>query len=144
MLVDLVFALVVALVLTLILVPLARLRSPRTGDSTTAGFIFLLLLLFAFSWAGGLWMMPFGPTLFGVSWLPFVLAGLILALILAAVLPRDEPPPPRASHFEKRDAKAPPPETPRQTEASVWAAFGVAFFAAVLLMAVAITAAYIA
>jgi len=33
---------------------------------------------------GGIWITPFGPLLWGITWLPFLLSGLIVALIFAA------------------------------------------------------------
>jgi hypothetical protein len=80
------FALVIALVLTLILVPLMGWRRPGyEADWSTAVFVFLLLFLFA--WAGGVWLTPFGPTLFNVYWLPFVVVALAYALLLLAAAP---------------------------------------------------------
>ncbi|HEU4522490.1 MAG TPA: hypothetical protein VFT12_10830, partial [Thermoanaerobaculia bacterium] len=49
--------------------------------------------LFAFSvlliaiWAGGLWMRPFGPMAFGVPWLPFLVIGLSVVLLIATAAP---------------------------------------------------------
>jgi len=48
------------------------------------------LVVFLFSWGGGLWITPFGPTGYGVSWLPFVMMGLVAALLLSAATPRLE------------------------------------------------------
>jgi hypothetical protein len=43
------------------------------------------------AWAGGLWITPFGPTWFGISWLPFLMIAFFLALLLAAATPTQRP-----------------------------------------------------
>jgi len=52
-----------------------RLRNGRALSET-------LMVLFPATWAGGIWLQPFGPQVWGVPWLPFLLTGVILALIL--------------------------------------------------------------
>jgi len=42
------------------------------------------------SWAGGIWLTPFGPSIWGTYWLPFLIVGLIFALFLAAIPPSRE------------------------------------------------------
>jgi hypothetical protein len=55
--------------------------------------IWLFLFIFLITWAGGIWMIPIGPILYGVRWLPFVLVGLIAVLLFVALshnrLPKD-------------------------------------------------------
>lgn len=80
-LIDLLFAFVVALLFFLIFSVL--IRGHRTGSTL---LVFFLVLLFA-TWAGGVWLSPIGPPLWGVSWLSFILVGLFVALILAALIP---------------------------------------------------------
>lgn len=46
-----------------------------------------LLVLFLFVWAGGVWVTPFGPEAGGIYWLPYVVVGLLAALVLAAATP---------------------------------------------------------
>ncbi|MFW6365262.1 MAG: hypothetical protein ACOC2H_02170 [Spirochaetota bacterium] len=82
---DILFAILIALLLAVLFS-----RSGRTGPwmwpwgGLWAGFITFFLVIFLASWAGGLWMTPFGPVLFGVYWLPFLLVGTFVALILGA------------------------------------------------------------
>ncbi len=55
------------------------------------GWLFLAFIFFVVflpTWAGGLWLKPFGPRLGGASVLGYVLVGVAVALILAAILPR--------------------------------------------------------
>lgn len=63
-------------------------RSYRPGDKELAtGLLFFFTVLFLATWAGGLWLAPFGPTIWGVSWVGFLIVGLVVALLLAAVAP---------------------------------------------------------
>jgi hypothetical protein len=55
-------------------------------DSGTRVLIFFGIL-FLTTWAGGIWVTPFGPILFDVPWLSFLLVGLFIALILTAISP---------------------------------------------------------
>lgn len=83
-LVDLLFAFVIALLLTSLLVPLGGFRRRTAGETGAGILLFLFCALFFTTWAGGLWVAPFGPTLLGRSWLPFLLVGGFVALLLAA------------------------------------------------------------
>ncbi|MGD2111096.1 MAG: hypothetical protein PVI86_17095 [Phycisphaerae bacterium] len=83
---DFLFALIVAFLIFLVFFRGFRRVGPFGGVVW-----FFLIVLFA-SWAGGVWIRPVGPTLWGVYWLPFVIVGLVVALLLAASAP---PPPMR-------------------------------------------------
>jgi hypothetical protein len=48
-------------------------------------------VIFLGTWAGGVWITPIGPSLWGIKWLPFFLAGLLLALLLAGHVPPHPP-----------------------------------------------------
>ncbi|MFP4563184.1 MAG: hypothetical protein ACLFRY_07710 [Spirochaetia bacterium] len=93
-LVDFLFAAVFAVLLTLIFSTLFRRKGPWSR-----GLVFFLVVFLA-GWAGGVWLLPFGPTLFGISWLPFLIAGLFVALILAAALPPQMPEQPSEKKIE--------------------------------------------
>jgi len=80
-LVDFLFALVIGFLLTVLFSLLFDSRGP--WDTM---WVFLLLVVLG-TWVGGLWIVPFGPVLFEVSWIPFVLAGLMFALLLSAAAP---------------------------------------------------------
>jgi len=51
-------------------------------------FFWFFFIIFLFCWGGGIWITPFGPTGWGVSWLPIVCLGIFMALLLTAVTPR--------------------------------------------------------
>ncbi len=81
---DLLFALILAIVLTAILAGPARWRHPATAETSGATALFLFVLLFLVIWVGGLWLAPFGPPLWGGYWAPFVAVAIVLGLILLA------------------------------------------------------------
>jgi len=73
--------LVTALVIAGTLSYLFACNLKRRG--TRSGFFWFFLLIFMITWAGGLWLMPFGPTLLGIHWLPFITAGLADAVVVS-------------------------------------------------------------
>ena len=89
------FALAIALILALIFG--AGFGRHRWG----ADLLIFFLLLFLFTWAGGLWITPFGPAFWGVPFFSFLLVGLLFALLLAAVIPAAGEIPARGSAAEK-------------------------------------------
>ena len=83
--VDMLFALVIALVLTGLFAML--FRGMRMGN----GLLLFLLILFLATWTGGLWIGPFGPTLLNVYWLPFLLVGLLITLLMIVFIAPEPP-----------------------------------------------------
>ena len=51
-------------------------------------FLWFFLVVFLFAWAGGIWLMPFGPRWHGIVWLPIIFMGILGTLLLAAASPR--------------------------------------------------------
>lgn len=131
--VELLFAFLVALVLALLLIPLTSSHRPREGKAGAGVVLFLFLILFFATWAGGLWLTPIGPPLWGVYWLPFVLVGLFVALVLAATAE-----PSRRDHLRRREI----PTQGAEAEATEAAAFGVMFWLLLIALLAAIIAAY--
>jgi hypothetical protein len=67
------------------------------------GIFFLLLLLL--TWAGGLWLAPIGPPVWGSPWLSFLLVGFLLVLLFAALTPPyRQPRNPRKVEQERQQA----------------------------------------
>jgi hypothetical protein len=85
--VELVIAGVVALFFSAILVFLLGWERPGASGGAWPTFIFLFFVLLAATWVGGIWITPFGSVIWHAYWLPFVMVGLVLALLLLAVLP---------------------------------------------------------
>jgi hypothetical protein len=101
---DFVFALIVALLLVVIFAVIFDIRPP--GFGVAAFFV----IVFLASWAGGIWLTPPGPVNWGSYWLPFLLVGVMVALLMAAV----RTPPPEESSIELVDR--------RKRKARRWAA----------------------
>jgi hypothetical protein len=78
-LVEALFALAVALFLTVVFAVIGRqAKSPRR-------VITFALLVFLAAWAGGIWITPVGPTILGIYWLSVFAVGLIFALVLEGI-----------------------------------------------------------
>ncbi len=114
---DLLTALIIA---TLILLPFYFLG--RIGP--WSGWLWFALILFLFTWAGGVWVGPYGPTAWGFTWLPFLWFGLIFAFLIAAAVP---PRPPRT----RREAIA---QAQARREAEATTAITLDFFFWILLV----------
>jgi hypothetical protein len=82
---ELLTALVIALMVNLGLVLISRRDGRRTG------VVYLFLIIFLATWAGGAWIRPFGPPIGHVHWLGFLIIGLFVALLLALFLPQRPP-----------------------------------------------------
>jgi len=70
-------SIIIALVFSAIFAWIIRRQGPRGGF-----FWFFLIILLA-TWAGGIWIEPIGPVLWGVYWLPFLFIAFIFSLILS-------------------------------------------------------------
>jgi MFS family permease len=117
--VEMLFALAIALLFTVIFTGLSRrARSKRRLT------IFFSVIFFA-AWAGGVWIAPVGPTLLGVYWLSFFIAGLIFALVMEAISALS--PPAQSSDTKKRE---------EDIEVEMGIFFWVLFFAFVVLIVV--------
>lgn len=63
------------------------------------------IVIFLSTWAGGIWLYPFGPYLWGITWLPFLLAALFVSVLLIAVSPPSEETTVELVNQKKRKAK---------------------------------------
>jgi hypothetical protein len=100
---HLLFALVIALVLAVIFG--AGFCRYRWG----ADLVLFFILLFLFTWAGGLWVLPFGPLAWDIPFFSFLFVGIVVALLLAALAPAPGKYPrsyesPKEARRETRDA----------------------------------------
>ncbi len=77
--------LLIAFLVAVLFIALFGIGYRREGVG--AGLLWLFVIIFLATWAGGLWLTPLGPPLFGVSWLSFLLAGLFFTLLIMALLP---------------------------------------------------------
>lgn len=124
-LLDFLFALILGLLLTAIFTAGFRVRGPWG-----AWWAFLLIVVLA-AWAGATWTRPIGPPLFGVNWIPLVFAGILFAVLLAAVVP-SRPPRTRAEAIAQA----------RSEEAAV-AVFGIFFWVLLVSLLIAVLLGYV-
>ena len=78
-------ALMVTVFLSALLMPTFLKSEQRTR------LICIFWIIFLTTWAGGIWVRPFGPSFRGIHWLPFLFIGIIIVLILAVSYPRRTP-----------------------------------------------------
>ncbi|MGW8303227.1 MAG: hypothetical protein ACWGNO_14210, partial [Desulfobacterales bacterium] len=82
---EFLISLVVALVLCVIVALVTRRRARRTG------FVWFFLFVLMATWAGGVWIRPFGPAMGDIRWLQFLVVGLLVVLIFALFTPLKPP-----------------------------------------------------
>ena len=121
---ELVSALVIAFLFAVLFSVLFR------GREAAPGFLFAFILFFLFAWAGGLWLGPFGPAVFGVYWLP----GIILVVLVFLLLGIFVDPAPRT----KQEARA-----ELETRQAIGTLFGVFFWLLIAGLVVAIILGYV-
>ncbi len=63
---------------------------------------FIFILFFLFAWAGGLWIGPLGPPVFGVYWIPSLIVTTLIFLLLISFA-HDETKKKRAASAEATD-----------------------------------------
>jgi hypothetical protein len=121
--VELYVALLIALLVSVLFGFALRRRIPRKG------FFWFFLILFLATWAGGMWIGPFGPSFRGIFWLPFVLVAVLVGLFLAAIAPR-RPPSSRIETLEMLEEI----EKQRRLEKLTYISFGVFFWVALFAL----------
>ena len=127
---DMILALVLAILVIAILAPTARYR----GTDGRSIWLFFLPLLFLLIWASAVWLAPIGAPVAGVYWVNFLLPALFLlfllfALAAAAVPPEDENDPVAAA--ERGDAAT-----------GVAVVFSIFFWALLVMAAIAVIISY--
>ncbi len=104
---DLIVALILGLVFAVLIAGLLGWRHPsEPGAGIGGAVLFAFLLIFLATWAGGVWLQPYGPLVGGTPWVAFLVVSLLIALLLLAVA---APPP--------REVRAQPPEIARKAAA---------------------------
>ncbi len=78
---DLLIAFVVMVIIMAVLLFVSRLQGPAPR------LVLVALAVFLAAWVGGLWVVPFGPTVQQAYWAPFLATGVVFALIWLAVSP---------------------------------------------------------
>jgi len=97
---DLLFALVTALFLSLVF-----FLGIRRYGALWSILLWFFVIVFLAAWAGGKWLTPFGPAVWGVQWMPFLFVGLIVVLLLAAAAPIRRPRSRREAMIQKEEER---------------------------------------
>lgn len=145
MILDLVFAIFIAMILASLITGPVGWRHPRlhnaqpTGRRATGMFLFLILL--PLIWAGGLWLSPMGPEVSGSYWLPPLLVGLLVALLVLAVGSAGGP---TTLGDNARAGAGAEPDIGEAATIGITALFGLFFWLLLLGAAAAITVFYVA
>jgi hypothetical protein len=122
MVLDALFAGLIALGVSAVLSLLLRRRAPGPAG----GFVFFFVILFLATWATAAWVVPGGPGPWHVYWLAILVAGILFGLLFAVVIP----PAPRGS-MAAREEPLP------HKAAEVAAITSMAFFWALVVLTVA-------
>ena len=61
------------------------------GKRLWLNFLFFFSIFFLITWAGGIWLTPFGPSIKGFYLVPFLVVGVLIALFLAAAVTSYKP-----------------------------------------------------
>ena len=125
---QVVFSLIIALSVSLILSLFLRRQAARVG------FFFFFLLLFLITLAGGLWIKPFGPTLYGVFWVPLLIVGLFAGLFIYHSTP-DRLPRNRQEKMRRRQEQ----KEARQLEQLTYVTLDIFFWIIIILLIISIT-----
>jgi hypothetical protein len=88
--------------------------------------IWIFMIVFAATWAGGVWIRPFGPQIGGVHWLTYILAGIIAIGLIGLFTPR-RPPYGRQETLEKLEQMKKGEELERLTTMTLSVMFWVVF-----------------
>jgi hypothetical protein len=64
----------------------------------------VFVVIFLATWAGGVWLAPIGPVIWGLNILSFVISGVLIALLITAVAP-GRLPRTRAEALRKEDSR---------------------------------------
>jgi hypothetical protein len=93
-------------------------------------FLWFFLVVSLFAWAGGIWLVPFGPAWRGIGWLPIIFMGIMVALLLTAASPR-----PSRKHLAAKEQAIADAESKADVDAIFWVLiicllfFGIAHYA---------------
>jgi flagellar biosynthesis protein FliQ len=125
---DLIFALFFALLFVVLFGRGFRLRGPWKR------FSLLFAVVFLATWAGGVWLTPVGPVLWGGYWLPFLIVGLVVSLLLAATV---------AAESDESTVELVDVEQKEEDKKAIVTALGVFFWVLVVALVVGIVIRYV-
>ena len=129
---EFLISLVVALVLCVIFALVTRRRARKTG------FVWFFLFVLMATWAGGVWIRPFGPALSDVRWLQFLVVGLLVVLTFALFEPL-KPPRGRQDTLDQLEEIAHQKELTKVT----YITLGILFWIILVILIIVIIARYV-
>ena len=130
---EFVVSLTVALLVCVVFALITRSNVRRTG------FGWFLLFVVLATWAGGVWLRPFGPRWGDIRWLQFLIAGLLVLLLFALFAPFKAP---RGRHETIEQLQ----EIARQKEVQkvTYVTLGIVFWVVLMILIAAIAIRYVA
>jgi hypothetical protein len=132
--VGILFALFWAIVLTVIFAAIFRNTGPWNG------FWIFFILIFLIALGVGEWAAPVGPSAWGYYWIPGLLAAIVLALILAAVVPSTPSNLRNTRNVVDEETITEPANTPDLTEPTdtenTTLAFGIFFWIVIIVLVI--------
>ena len=129
---EFLFSLVIALILGTIFIFIIHKKA------TCSGVFCVFFFLFLVTWAGGIWLKPFGPTWKEIYWLPYLLVGLFFVLLLMVFTPK-RPPRNRRETLEMLDQI----EQEKSMEKITYISVGLFFWVLLAILAAAILVYYL-
>jgi Ca2+/Na+ antiporter len=125
-------SLAVALLVCVIFALVTRSSVRRTG------FGWFFLFVFIATWAGGVWLRPFGPTWGEIRWLQFLIVGLLVALLFALFAPLKAP---RGRHETLAQLQAIARQ--KEVQKATYVTLGIVFWVVLVILVAAIVIRYV-
>jgi hypothetical protein len=113
---EFLISLAVTLIVCVLFVLITRSRTSRNG------FLWLFLFVLMATWAGGVWVRPFGPALADIRWLQFLVVGLLAVLLVSLFVPL-KPPQGRNETLDQLEEMAHQKQLEKMTYKTLWAVF---------------------
>lgn len=99
----------------------------REGPGPWRGMLFFFLIIFFFSWAIGSWTEPFGPMIYGTTWLDYLIIAFIIMLVIGTLTP-----PARSRKFGTKDVHK--HDVDEEAAALIGVSFGFFFWTLLLVL----------
>jgi hypothetical protein len=117
---EFLMSLTVTLIVCVLFVLITRSRASRSG------LLWCFLIVLMATWAGGVWIRPFGPALADIRWMQFLVVGLLAVLLVALFVPL-KPPKGRDETLDQLEEMVVQKRLEKMTSLTLKAVFGVVF-----------------
>ena len=98
---------------------------------------FIFTIIFIFTWAGGIWLVPKGVRVWSMDWLPFFMVGFVITLALMTMLPPNVGNAAPTVKLVNKDEE-------KQAKKETVKTLNIFFWIMILVLALAITVRYVA